>query len=202
MLRFKNFLRTTLLGGFAAMLPMALVIVVFRWIFTLVTTWLAPLVDLINTDSRLEKALVYLFIIATILALFFFVGLIIRTRIGRFFDKVFEDKYLSRIPGYKIVKETVQQFFGKGKTFFSKVVLVDVFNCGTLMTGFVTDRTNFYTTVFVPTGPNPTSGNIYHVPNARVFETDMAIDSAMKSIISCGAGSDEILNKYPSAGRA
>jgi uncharacterized membrane protein len=44
-------------------------------------------------------------------------------------------------------------------------------------------------TVFVPTGPNPTSGLIYHVPKDRVTKTDAAVDLAMKTIISCGAGS-------------
>jgi uncharacterized membrane protein len=43
--------------------------------------------------------------------------------------------------------------------------------------------------VFVPTGPNPTSGNIYHLPGDRVRSVDVPVDQAMRAIISCGAGS-------------
>ena len=99
-----------------------------------------------------------------------------------------------RIPGYKVARETVQQFFGKNRSFFSEVVLVDIFDSGTLMTGFITDRQEGYTTVFVPTGPNPTSGNIYHVQPDKIISTKASVDSGMKSIISCGAGSSEIFN--------
>jgi len=97
-----------------------------------------------------------------------------------------------KIPGYKIARDTVMQFFGGNKSFFSEVVLVDIFNSGTLMTGFITDDHGEFITVFVPTGPNPTSGNIYHVERHKVKRTTAAIDNGMKSIISCGAGSKEI----------
>jgi uncharacterized membrane protein len=69
---------------------------------------------------------------------------------------------------------------------------VDIFNTGTLMTGFITDDQGEIITVFVPTGPNPTSGLIYHLPRARVLKTNASVDSGMKSIISCGAGSAEV----------
>ena len=100
-----------------------------------------------------------------------------------------------KIPGYKMARETVMQFFGKNRSFFSEVVLVDLFNSGTLMTGFITDDHGEYLTVFVPTGPNPTSGNIYHVKKDKVLRTVANVDSGMKSIISCGAGSSEIFQK-------
>ena len=116
-------------------------------------------------------------------------------RIGKFFNKVFERKYLMKIPGYRIARETVMQFFGKNKSFFSQVVLVRLFNSDTLMTGFITEDQGDIITVFVPTGPNPTSGNIYHVSREQVLFTEAQVDNGMKTIISCGAGSSEIFNK-------
>lgn len=190
--RIKNFFRITLLGGFAAILPLALVIIFFRWIINLVFKYLEPIASMVVTDSKMQQILVYLIIIVSILFLFFILGLFIRTRLGRFFNKIFEQKYLMKLPGYKIAKDTVQQFFGKNRSFFSDVVLVDIFNSGTLMTGFVTDHYGEYVTVFVPTGPNPTSGNIYHVRKDKIVYTGTSIDNGMKTIISCGAGSREI----------
>jgi uncharacterized membrane protein len=188
----KRYVRVTLLGGFAAILPLALVILVFRWIIGLIERYLRPIVDLFNTDSELLLFVIYVILVAAILIGFFFIGVIIETRIGRFFTSVLEKKYLMKIPGYKIARETVMQFFGKQKSFFSEVVLVDLFNAGTLMTGFITDDQGDIITVFVPTGPNPTSGNIYHVRTDKVYRTKAAVDHGMRTIISCGAGSGEI----------
>ncbi len=190
--RLNNFFRTTLLGGLVAVLPMALIFLFFRWIFNLIKKYLEPIVNLIEVDTQIQQVILYIIVIAAILALFFFIGLIIRTRLGRFVNNVLEEKYLMKIPGYKIARDTVMQFFGGNKSFFSEVVLVDIFNSGTLMTGFITDDHGTYVTVFVPTGPNPTSGNIYHVKKEKVTKTSAAVDNGMKSIISCGAGSKEI----------
>ena len=188
-------LGAAMLGGIAAVLPLALVILVLRWIIGLIEKYLRPIVDLFNTDSELLLFAIYVILVAAILISFFFIGVIIETRIGRFFRSALEKKYLMKIPGYKIARETVMQFFGKQKSFFSEVVLVDPFNAGTLMTGFITDDQGEIITVFVPTGPNPTSGNIYHVPKDKVLRTRAAVDNGMRTIISCGAGSSDIFRE-------
>ncbi|HKL66826.1 MAG TPA: DUF502 domain-containing protein, partial [Bacteroidales bacterium] len=163
--RLRNFIRTTALGGLVAILPLVLIIIFFRWIINLVQKYLEPLVTLINTDSELMIITLYILAVIAILVIFFLLGLFIQTRVGKFFRSVLEEKYLSKIPGYNLARETVMQFFGKNRSFFREVVLVDIFNSGSLMTGFITDdhQDSDYLSVFVPTGPNPTSGNIYHV---------------------------------------
>ncbi len=190
--RLSNFFRTTLIGGLLAVLPLALIVIFFRWIIGIITNFLRPVVELIEVSNDLQKVILYFLAIIALLALFFFIGLIIKTRIGRFINEVLEQKYLMRIPGYKIARDTVLNFSGKNRSFFKEVVLVDVFNSGTLMTGFITDEHGAFYTIFVPTGPNPTSGNIYHINKDRVTLTSASIDMGMKSIIACGAGSTDI----------
>jgi uncharacterized membrane protein len=192
--RIRNFFRTTLIGGVVALAPLTLIILLFRWVINLIGRGLTPLVDTILQDPNPNpyfKFAIYLLSFAAILVVFFIIGLIIRSRWFRFLNKA-EDRYLLKIPGYKIAKETVQQFFGKHKSFFKEVVLVDIFNTGVLMTGFITDDQGEVISVFVPTGPNPTSGNIYHMPKDRVLKTSASVEAGMKSIISCGAGSSEV----------
>ncbi len=85
----------------------------------------------------------------------------------------------------------MRQFFGAKKTPFSQVVLVDVFDNGSLMTGFITDdeiKEDFFT-VFVPTGPNPTNGFIFHVKKDKVKYLDTRPEDAMRTIIGMGTGS-------------
>lgn len=189
--RFRKFLRTTLIGGVAALAPLTLIILLFRWMINMIGRTLTPLVETILQDpdpNPYYKLALYVISATAILTFFFIIGLVVRTRWVKFLSRA-EDRYLQKIPGYKLAKETVKQFFGKNRSFFKEVVLVDIFNTGVLMTGFITDDNADMITVFVPTGPNPTSGLIYHVPKDRVTKTDAAVDLAMKTIISCGAGS-------------
>lgn len=192
--RVQNFLRTTLIGGVVALAPLTLIVLLFRWVINVIGRSLTPLVDTILQDpdpNPYVKFAIYLLSFTAILLFFFLIGLVVRTRLSRFLNRA-EDRYLLKIPGYKLAKETVQQFFGKNRSFFKEVVLVDIFNSGALMTGFITDDQGDIISVFVPTGPNPTSGNIYHLQKDRVTRTTASVDVGMKTIISCGAGSAEV----------
>jgi uncharacterized membrane protein len=192
--RIRHFLRTTLIGGVVALAPLTLIILLFRWVINLIGRGLTPLVNTILQDPNPNpyfKFAIYLLSFAAILFFFFLIGLVIRSRWFRFLNRA-EDRYLVKLPGYKIAKETVQQFFGKHKSFFKEVVLVDIFSTGVLMSGFITEDHGEMITVFVPTGPNPTSGNIYHLPKERVLKTTASVEVGMKTIISCGAGSSEV----------
>ena len=189
----KKYINTTILGGLAAALPLMLIFMLLKWIVNLIGKTLEPLVGLFNTDSRFIILAIYVIAVIAILVIFFLLGWFIQTRIGNFLRNVLEGKYLMKIPGYKTAKDIVMQFFGSGsRSFFSEVVLVDVFNTGTLMTGFITDTHEDYYTVFIPTGPNPTSGNIAHVKKDQVLKTGASVDSGLRSIISCGAGSSDL----------
>jgi len=194
--RLRNFFRTTLIGGVVALAPMTLIILLFRWVINVIGRNLTPLVDTILQDpdpNPYYKFALYVLSFTAILVFFFVIGLVVRTRLSVFLNKA-EDRYLMKVPGYKLARETVKQFFGKNRSFFKEVVLVDIFNSGALMTGFITDDQGEIITVFVPTGPNPTSGNIYHLPQDKVLRTGASVDNGMKSIISCGAGSAEIFS--------
>jgi len=194
--RLRGFFRTTFIGGLVALLPITMVIILFRWIINLIEKYLGPVVNYIvgDSDSKLYMFGIYVLSVIAVFLIFFFIGLVIKTRWGRFLNHQLEKKYLNKIPGYKLARETVAQFFGKNRSFFKEVVIVDLFGSGTLMTGFITDDQGEVITVFVPTGPNPTSGNIYHVPKDKVLKTNAPVDVGMKSIISCGAGSSEVFS--------
>ena len=65
-----------------------------------------------------------------------------------------------------------------------------------MVTAFVTDEYKGVFTVFVPTGPNPTSGNIYHLKAQYVHKLNVSIESTMRSIISCGSGSNKLIKQF------
>ena len=129
-----------------------------------------------------------------------------KKRIGHWAHAFFE-KHLERFaPGYRMVKEIVNQFLGeKNSSAFTKaqVAKVKLFgpDIATSVTALVTSiHADGSYTIFVPTGPNPTSGMIYHLPAEQVeVLPGIKVDAAMRTIISCGAGSDELFSDLPSA---
>ena len=194
MKRIRDFLKTSLLGGLVVILPVAILIFVFKWIFGLVTNMVQPLTNLVMARSQMQEILADILVIAVILSLCFVIGVFVRTRLGKWIFKTLENKILKIAPGYSLIKETVMQFLGGKRSPFSSVALVQIFANETLASAFVTDtHEDGSYTVFVPTGPNPTSGNIYHLAARFVHPVDVPVEDAMRSIISCGAGSTKLI---------
>ena len=196
--KLKIFLKTSLLGGVVVILPVAILVSVSVWIFELITGWIQPVTRLVIKDSQANEFIAETFVILLILAVCFFVGVLVRTRLGNFFYGLVETRILRLAPGYSMIKETVLQLFGSRKDSpFSSVALAQIFCNSTLATCFITDTHDDGSyTVFVPTGPNPTSGLIYHLEGKYVHPVDIPVQDAMRSIISCGAGSEKLIKKY------
>lgn len=197
MSRFKNFMVTTLIGGVAVVLPAALSAFLLKWLFKMVISVIRPLTRLVLAKSDIQVIFADTIVIAIILLACFVVGMIVKTRLGVFIQESIDDYILNYIPGYSIIKETVLQFLGRKKFPFSPVVLVRAFENDTLMTGFITDEhPDDQCTVFVPTGPNVTTGFVFHLSRDNVYPLNVSADQAIRTVISCGVGSDKLIKAY------
>lgn len=195
----KNFIINTLFGGFLVILPLAIFYFLIKMIFGMVDGLLTPLRILLKDYLHLPISDFFISLIAfAVVILFcFMVGLTVRTRFGKETWSFVEKTYLLKLPLYGAIKETVQQFSGTKKMPFTDVVLVDVFDNGTRMTGFITDEhESGNVTVFVPTGPNPTNGFIFHVQRHQIekLNDDIKTNEALRTIIGVGVGSKSIMN--------
>lgn len=192
--KIKGFIWTTLLGGFTVILPTVILFFVFSWLFNFVTNLIQPLTDLIVARADIKEILADAVVLAVILGICFLVGVIVRTQFGKIIFHAIENRLLAAFPGYNLIKETVLQILGNKKSPFSSVALAQIFGNDTLVTCFITDEHEDGSySVFVPTGPNPTSGNIYHLRKEYVYPVEVPVEDAMRSIISCGAGSASLI---------
>jgi len=196
----KRFVKTSLIGGLIVLLPVGILVAVFLWIFNFVKSLVQPLTNLLlastplSEDSNVQELLATVIVLVMLVAACFVIGVIVRTQVGRFIHGQLENRILAIAPGYNLIKETVLQFLGNRPSPFSSVALARIFGNETMVTAFVTERhENGWYSVFVPTGPNPTSGNIYHLKPEYVHHVDQPIEDVMRSIISCGAGSAPII---------
>ncbi len=124
---------------------------------------------------------------------FYAVGLIIATRVGRVVMD-FKDSVLNHIPVVKTILGVTKQAMASitSQYQFTRVVFIEWPREGMVAMGFVTGRAfshksdDSIVVVYIPTVPNPTSGNMALVPEDDIIETDLTVEDAMKLIFSGG----------------
>lgn len=197
MSKFNKFLKTTVIGGVTIVLPVVLTVFFLRWLFNFSVGLIQPITETVFKGTGWQQYLAHLIVIVIITAICFIVGLVVKTKVGRYFHCQVEKKILNVAPGYSLFRETVRQFLGQTKRPFSRVALVQLYESSTLATAFVTDEhPNGRFTVFVPSGLNPTSGQIFHLEPQYVHLVDVSVEDTMRSIISCGAGSRMLFDEF------
>ncbi|MGB5848919.1 MAG: DUF502 domain-containing protein [Ignavibacteriaceae bacterium] len=197
--KIKSFIKTTLLGGALVVLPIVILILVFKWLYEFMADKIEPLTYIISETAMLQEFYSSLLAVIIILLIFFLVGISVKTRLGKYSFNYLEKQFFIRLPLYKLIKETTFQLVGSEKTLFKYVALVKLFANDTRVTAFITEEHEDGSyTVFVPSAPAPTAGFIYHLPRDKVQIINYPVDKAMKTILSFGAGSKELLNSYNS----
>lgn len=191
----KSFFVRTLLNGLLLVLPTIIILFLLSLIFRFIFNLVSPISSILDSSQERNELLINLIALSILLAFIFIIGLIMRSTGHKKSFKRFEDRYLLKIPLYSTLQETIAQFAGLKKMPFSDVVLVDAYNTGVLLTGFISERvTDGIYTVFVPTAPNPMNGNIYHVPATQLKFLDIEPEKAMRTIVGMGTGSSVLFS--------
>ncbi len=197
------------LSGLLTLLPIWLVWIVFKFVFTLLSgisaPLTAPLVAAIAAgdprlfgwlaDSWVQTAIALAVTVGFILA----IGVLARRVVGQTLLRWFESG-IARIPLAKTIYGSARQLLDLLQTKpdgTQRVVLIDFPHNEMKSVGFVTRILRDENTgaelaaVYVPTTPNPTSGYLEVVPVERLTPTDWTVDQAMTFIISGGAVSPD-----------
>lgn len=199
MKKLKSYIGLALIGGLLVILPMAVFILAGRWLLRTLGNLLSPISDPITATFALSPLLSDFLVIIAFLIACLLVGLLVRTAFGRWMHNSFDHWMAKLAPGYKTIRAMIHQLIGgdsagplKGEVVLAKIFGADT---ATTMTAIVTSKhQDGSVTVYVPTAPIPTSGLTYHLPADCVeYLPDVSVEEAMRTIISCGAGSAEIL---------
>lgn len=190
----RGYILETIFQGFIILIPLALILIIFSTVLNFVFGLVEPLSALLELGKDEPRWWIKLLSLSILLVIIFGIGVLVRNRTGKYFFKLFERRYLMRIPLYNITHQTINRFTGMKDLPFSQVVLFDPYRTGTLMTGFVTDKVNedLYT-IFVPTAPNPMNGNIYHAPKGALTFLTISSQEAMRTIMGMGTGSGDMI---------
>lgn len=188
--RIKNLIKPALMGGLVVLLPSFLLINILIWLSGVVNTATLPMVRFISNQLELPLWVSQAMVLLLILFICLFTGLLIQNRLGAFLINRTESLILNRFPGYQSLKELVGYFLSpEKKSAFSQPVLACPWGDDTWLTAFLVDGDDVLATVFVPTGPNPSTGLILHIPREKIRPLNVSSSDAFKSVIGCGVGS-------------
>ena len=186
--RFERHVQGKTLAGLIELLPLLVTFLVLAFIIGYADDFIRPLAFV--KDRPWDFPGVGLI---AALVVFYFVGLLISTRPGRLLMD-WKDVVLSRIPVVKTVFGVTQQATVSltSPYNFSRVVFLEWPTEGMVAMGFVTGtvyshhRSESMVVVYIPTVPNPTSGNMAFILEDDVMETDLTVKDAMKLVFSGG----------------
>lgn len=190
---FKH-LKTFIFRGFLAIIPLALSYFVLRFLYLAVDQRVARLIE-----GWLGFNIPGLGIVL-VLVILYLLGLAASNWAGRGFFAVIE-RISTRIPVIKTIYQLGKQIGAAialpEKQAFKKVVMVEHFRPGVWSVGFVTGHVadaksgERLLKLFIPQGPNPTSGFMVVVKEAQVRELDWSVAEAMNTVISGGLSGPE-----------
>ena len=197
-------LQGAFITGLIVMLPVAVAVVVGRWLLDFFSGWEAEMLR--RWIGLPDPAPVHLALALQIgaflltCAVILLIGLLANSFFGR---RLIEwlDHAIERLPVvgsvYDATRQLVQAFQG-GSGRFREVVLVEFPQPGSRAVGFVTGGVELPVEaggrrliVFVPTSPNPTSGFLLVTEPAKVIYLDMTTEEGFKFVLSGGLTAGE-----------
>jgi len=182
-------LKTFILRGFLAVIPLALSYLVLRFLYLAVDQRVAAIIE--KWIGRNIPGLGFVLV----LAILYLLGLAASNWAGRGFFSMIE-RISMRIPLIKTIYPLGKQIGAAmslpEKQAFKRVVMVEHFRPGVWSIGFVTGHLDDPKTgerllkLFVPQGPNPTAGFMIVVKESQVREIGWSVAEAMNAVISGG----------------
>ena len=181
-------------SGFVVLVPLIITILILRLVFLFVDDIFRPSFE--NTPLDIAG----IGVLITLVLLYLVGAFLAGKRI-----QALQDAVLSRIPIvrsiYGVARQATNALSTPSGHHFNRVVFLEWPRPGFRALGFVTGhlhapkaRGDTLVVVYIPTVPNPTSGNLAWVHEEELVEADLTVEEAMKAIFSGGIVLPEALD--------
>ena len=188
-------IKTTFIGGFVVVIPVYLVILIIKQIIqaiiVFIPTFLDPITFLLDIHEKNIATLVALIIF---LIICFIAGIIVKSNHYVLFKNTFEPLF-KKIPGYLLIRRITKHMVKIEQTDNHDVAFVAIEETDrALVPAFLIEKhSNGYYTVFVPSVPTLTVGNVYIIPGNRVFPVSVPFVDMITFISQWGEASPKLL---------
>jgi uncharacterized membrane protein len=190
-----QFAKTSVIGGFFVVLPIALALLVLQYALDGVADLIEPLLAGIPIDQVGGVGIDILSAALLILLLCFTAGVAVRTRLGQAGNTWLERSVLNRIPGFTLLKNLTSRFSpheGSG------LALARIHPGEARVIAFVAEEVDEErVAIFVPVAPTPTMGAIYIVGRDDLEPLEAGTSAAVNCLMQWGIGARELLARRP-----
>jgi uncharacterized membrane protein len=187
MKRMIEFLKTTLLGGALVIAPVAAIVLLLAKVAQILRHVLEPIASKLPADVRFP----YVIEVVSVIVVCFIAGLLIRTGPGRWIGGLIEARVFERIPGYALFKALTGRSLAGPTDQGAIPALVDMEE-GLVPALIIERHADGYVTVFVPSPPVPTVGQVYVFDSSKVHPVDVTLPKFVSCITKWGLGSQEL----------
>ena len=193
LIRFKGVLQRRLFDGVSVLIPLLVTVLVSIFLVEKADSVIRVL-PFIKDKTLLGYPLDFPGIgVVVFMFIFFTVGVIAVSAWGRRLIEL-NSRLIRNTPVVGSVYGVTEQLTEvlSSKYNFSRVVFLEWPKDGMLALGFVTgraynsDNQTSLAVIYVPTVPNPTSGNMAFVNEDDVYETDISVEAAMRLVFTGG----------------
>ena len=190
-----KFLKTTLVGGIFFLIPIVICIAIIGKALAFTKKVAMPLSALIPVDSIGNIGMVNLLALGLVLLICFLAGLAAKLAISRKSVHLLEDRVLSKIPAYELLKSKLQGVVQTETVEGMKPVLAR-FDDSWQMALEIERIPGGVVTLFLFGAPDPWSGSVCYMTEDRVQSLDVPLPSVLRTLKVLGRGSGERLRDY------
>ncbi len=183
-----QFVVSRLLAGVLIVAPIYFAVLLLLKAMKSLAGLVKPLANLLPSWLPADQVLSLLLV----LAIFFFIGLAVRTSSGRAIWGGIQTSLFQRIPGYQLFRSLTQRLAGQEGDTAWKPALAEIEEA--LVPAFIIEELeDGRFTVFVPSVPTPFAGSIYILASDRVHPLNIPFTQAIKAVSRWGSGSKDLV---------
>jgi uncharacterized membrane protein len=186
-----KFLKTTIIGGLIFLIPVVVLVMAVGKALSVMKAVAEPAAEFLPIDSLGGVAIVNIIAAIIVLLISFLAGLLARTKPAKKFAGTVENAVLQKIPGYTLVKGVTDKI-ASPDTESVHAVLVSLGHSSRVSIEIERVSKN-RVVVYVPSAPNPWTGEVHVVNSDQVERLDCPITTVIEHVEQLGGGSSRYL---------
>ena len=188
MKKLTEYVLTRLIAGALIVAPIYLAIILLLKAMKSIAGLVKPFAHLVPAWLPADQVLSLVLVLVSC----FFIGLAVRTSVGRAVWERVENSLFQRLPGYALIRSLTQRLAGETRDQAWKPALAEIEEA--LVPAFIIEELeDGRLTVFVPSVPTPLAGAVYILSADRVHPLNIPFTQAVKVISRWGSGSKELV---------
>jgi uncharacterized membrane protein len=187
-----SFIRSTLIGGIFFLLPVYLIFTLLYKLHLAAAKILAPLTHFLP-ENILGINAGKLVAILILVLICFFAGMLFRVSLVKRGIHYLEDRFLSHLPGYSLLKSKTSDTLGEKIDYYLSTVLVEEQHTWKL--GLLIEEKEDLCTVYFPKAPRNDSGEVVTVSSFSVKKLNLPTKEALLHLKNFGRGNIQLITE-------